>query len=316
MVHWQRESRWERALSVGETAMPTRRNGLALAALLVMALAGPAHAQPREDGAPAESMGAGDAVRASVWGPAALFHNPAGLMRVPVIVLQGGYSYLDGQEGHTATAAMVDSRTNEYAALGVAYSFISSAPDGRDRDGNQVRTALATGYRSGDFALYAGIGLRWLELTLGEEDPGGDESDDVDTWTLDTGLLFDFANRIRFAIVGQNLIDTETDQAPRLLGFGFSFVFETLDVGANLDLDISGRDGGSRVMRWGFGADWGLAEQIHLRTGLTRDELLDQERVSFGLGWSTNEIAIDLAYVTAFVEPTNMMFGVSLRWVP
>lgn len=316
MVHWQRESRWEQALSVRGAAKSARGMSLAAAMCLSMVFAGAARAQPREDGAPAETMGAGDAVRASVWGPAALFHNPAGLMRVPVIVVEGAYSYLDGQDGHSATAAIVDSRTNEYAALGVAYSFISTAPDGRDRDGNQVRTALATGYRSGDFALYAGIGLRWLELTLGEEDPDGGESDDVDTWTLDTGLLFDFANRIRFAIVGQNLIDTKTDQAPRLLGFGFSFVFETLDVGANLDLDVSGRDGGSRVMRWGFGADWGLADQIHLRTGLTRDELVDQERVSFGLGWSTNEIAIDLAYVTAFVEPTNMMFGVSLRWVP
>ncbi len=304
MVHSQRESsRWWAVVMSG-------------AALLATLLAtSPAHAQNREDGAPAESLGAGDAVRASAWGPAAIYFNPAGLMRVPVIVLQANYSYLDGIDGHNAGVAIVDARTNEYAALGVSYTLISTAPDGIDRDGHQVRTALATGYRSGDFALYAGIGLRWLTLTLGEEDKKGGESDDVETWTVDTGLLFDFANRIRFAVVGQNLIDTETTQAPRILGFGFSFVFETLDVGANLDLDISGR-GDTTVTTWGFGADWGLADAIHLRTGLTRDERLDQERMSFGLGWSNNEVAFDLAYTTALTDPTRMMFGISVKWVP
>lgn len=309
MVHWQRESRWGRKASGAVS--------LVRACLLIGLLCGSnAFAQSRDDGAPAESMGSGDAVRASAWGPSAVHYNPAGLMRVPIIVLQASYAYLDGMDGHNAEVAIVDAKTNEFAALGVAYTFISTAPDGRDRDGSQVRMALATGYRSGDFALFAGVGLRWLSLTLGAEDGENGETDDVDTWTVDTGLLFDFANRIRFAVVGQNLIDTDTDQAPRTLGFGFSFMFETLDVGANLDLDVSGRDGGSRVTTWGFGADWALADQIHLRTGLTRDERLDQERTSFGLGWSTDQVAIDLAYTTALSDPTRMMFGVSVRWVP
>lgn len=286
-----------------------------MALVVSSATAAPAWAQSREDGAPAESMGAGDAVRASAWGPAAIHYNPAGMMRVPVLVLQASYAYLDGIDGHNASTAIVDAKTNQYAALGVAYSFISTAPDGRDRDGNQVRMALATGYRSGDVALYAGFGLRWLELTLGKEDGDNGENDDVDTWTVDAGLLFDFGSRIRFAVVGQNLIDTETTQAPRTLGLGFSFVFETLDVGANLDLDISG-DADTRITTWGFGADWGLADQVHLRAGLTRDERIDQERVSFGLGWSNSEVAIDLAYATAFADPANMMFGVSVRWIP
>lgn len=287
-----------------------------LSALLAIATSAEARAQaPRDDGAPAESLGAGDAVRASAWGPAAIHFNPAGLMRVPVLMLEASYGYLDGIDGHNASASVVDSQTNQYAALGVAYSFISTAPDGRDRDGNQVRMALATGYKSGDFALYAGVGARWLALTLGEEDKDGGESDDVDTWTVDAGLLLDFGQRIRFAVVGQNLIDTETRQAPRTLGFGFSFVFQTLDVGANLDLDISGGDVDTQVATWGLGADWGL-DVFHLRAGLTRDERLDQERVSFGVGWSNNVVAIDLAYATAFTDPAGMMFGVSLRWVP
>lgn len=308
MVFSERESSWRR----GGVATIF---GAILLLLVVLAPSTASRAQTREDGAPAESMGAGDAVRASAWGPAAIYYNPAGLMRVPVLVVQGTYSYLDGIDGHNASVSMVDAQTNQYAALGVSYSLISTAPDGRDRDGHQVRSALATGYRSGDFALFAGIGLRWLTLTLGEDDEESEETDDVDTWTLDTGLLFDFGSRIRFAVVGQNLIDTKTDQAPRLLGFGFSFLFETLDVGANLDLDISGR-GDTRVSTWGFGADLGVAGAVQLRTGFTRDERLDQERVSFGLGWSNDAVAIDLAYATALSDPSRMVFGVSVRWVP
>jgi hypothetical protein len=299
------------AFSERESSRRRRRVGTIFGLMVsLLALPTSSRAQTREDGAPAESMGAGDAVRASAWGSAALHYNPAGLMRVPVLVVQGTYSYLEGIDGHNATLSMVDAQTNQHAALGVSYSLISTAPDGRDRDGHQVRSALATGYRSRDFALFAGIGLRWLTLTLGEDDEDSEETDDVDTW-----LLFDFGSRIRFAVVGQNLIDTRTDQAPRLLGFGFSFLFETLDVGANLDLDVSGR-GDTRVSTWGLGADLGVAGAVQLRTGFTRDERLDQERVSFGLGWSNDAVAIDLAYATALSNPSRMVFGVSVRWVP
>ncbi len=287
-----------------------------LVAVAVMSAGGMAAASPREDGAPAESLGVGDTHRASAWGPAAIFSNPAGILRVPVIMVEGGYSYSEGRDGHAGTLAMLDARTNEFAALGVAYTLISSAPGGRDRDGHQVRTALGTGYRTDTFALYAGLGTRWLSLVSGaEDDETNGERDDIDAWTLDAGLLIDFAQRIRFGVVGQNLIDTKTSDAPRTLGLGFSFVFESLDVSANMDLDLS-EDADSTVGTWGFGADMGLVDVVHLRAGFTRDEQLGTESLHAGLGWSNSQVAVDLGYGQTLSDPSAITLGVSVRWAP
>jgi hypothetical protein len=142
-----------------------------------------------------------------------------------------------------------------------------------------------------------------------------DETDDIDVWTADVGLILEIDRRIRFGVVGQNLVDTETSEAPRLLGFGLSFVFDKLDVSADLTLDLSDQSERT-VSTWGFGADLALMEAVHLRAGFVRDEAWDAERIAFGLGWSNNTVAIDLGYATAVAEPTAMTVALTLRWIP
>lgn len=291
---------------------------LALSALVVSVWsAGRAGAQTREDPAPAESLGVADTNRASAWGPAAIYANPAGLLRVPVLVVEATYSYLDGKDGHNAGVSVVDARTNPDVALGVGYSYFTSKPDGLDRDGSQVRLALSTGYRSDSVALYAGLGVRWLGLVIGKDDTdeGVEETNDIDTWTGDLGLILEVDHKIRFGVVGQNLVDTKTAEAPRGLGLGLSFVFGNLDVGATLDMDLSGRQD-SVVSTWGLGADLSVASPVHLRAGFLRDERLDAERMTFGLGWAADQVAIDLAYATSLTKPLATTFAVSVRWTP
>ncbi len=280
-------------------------------------LASTAHAQSREDGAPAESLGVGDTTRANAWGGGAIYLNPAALMRVNVLVVETAYSYLDGKDGHNFGLSVVDAKTNPDLALGTAYNYFTTAPGGVDRDGSQFRLALATGYRSDDVHLYAGIGVRWLDLAIGrdDDDDGVTENNDINSWTADAGLLLEFDRKIRFAVVGQNLIDTKTSEAPRILGLGMAFVFGTLDVSANLDMDISSES--SRVVStWGLGADLTVLEAAHLRAGFIRDEVYDAERMAFGLGWTSTDVAIDLGYATNIADPTEMTFAVSIRYVP
>lgn len=296
----------------------TGRAWFALPMLLAaMSLAAPAHAQSREDGAPAESLGVADAVRASAWGAAAIFANPAGLMRVNILAVEAAYSYLDGKDGHNFGLSMVDAKTNPDVALGVAYNYFTTAPEGINRDGNQMRLALATGYRADNMNLYAGVGVRWLDLAIGQDDDdeGSTESDDIATWTADLGLLLEFDRKIRFAVVGQNLIDTKATEAPRIIGLGLSFVFGMLDVSANVDLDLSD-DSDRSVATWGFGADLVILDAVHLRAGFARDEAYAAERMTFGLGWSSDSVAVDVGYATALADPAAMTLGVSLRWVP
>ena len=314
------ESTRESSLSRVPLASDTGRSWLAAALVAAVAapalvLSTPAHAQPREDGAPAETLGQGDGVRGSVWGPGSLYFNPAGLLRVPAVIFEAGYSYLDGNKGHGISAGAMDSKSNEYAAMGVGYSYITGTQGGRDRDGNQFRAGLGTGYRSKDFALYGGVGARYLDLTYGADDKKSGEHDDVDAWTIDIGLIADFANRIRFGVVGQNLVDGKRLDVSRGLGLGLSFVFDTLDVGADISLDLSGRFG-KTVKSYAFGADYGFGDAFHARLGFVGDLVGVQERLTVGLGWSMSQLAVDVAYATAFTDPTDMIVSVSLRYSP
>ncbi|MCC6625688.1 MAG: hypothetical protein IT385_30920 [Deltaproteobacteria bacterium] len=286
----------------------------ALGALLALGVTD-ARAQSREDGAPAEVLGVADAVRASVWGPAALHVNPAGLLRVPAVLFEARYAYLEGKDGHAFGVSGIDAKTSELVALGVAYDYITGTPGGRDRDGHQFRAALGTGYKSGDVHLYAGFGGRYLGLTLGADDDESDERDDVDRWTVDAGLIFDFARIIKIGVVGQNLIDTKTIEAARGLGLGLSFVFDTLEIGADMDIDLSDRFE-DNIKSYAFGVDYGFAETFRIRAGFLVDQVRDEERVTAGLGYSTSALAIDVGYSTALADPTDMVIAVSLRFLP
>jgi len=296
---------------------PAPRRLAPLGLALALALAGAeARAQSREDGTPAETLGVADAVHASVWGPAAIHYNPAGLLRVPAVLFEATYNYLDGKEGHALGLAGVDAKTSELVAIGVAYSFITGTPGGIDRDGHQVRLALGTGYKSDDVHLYAGFGGRYLGLVVGDddEDSTADGLKDVDHWTVDAGLILDFAHVIKLGVVGQNLIDMKTLEAPRTLGLGLSLLFDSLEIGADMDLDLSGQL--ESVKSYAFGLDYGFGESFRMRAGFLVDQVRDEERVTAGLGYSTSDLAIDLGYSTALSDPTDMVFALSLRFRP
>jgi hypothetical protein len=277
-----------------------------------------ARANPRDDGATAETLGQADAVRASVWGPAALVWNPAGLLRVPALLAQANYDYLDGEGGHRFSAGLLDARTSPFSALGVQYAFVDATRDGVRREGHQVRLGLGTGYRAGDFGLFAGVGARWLGLSL---TPAAGPATELDAWTVDLGLMFDFADRVRFGAAAQNLVALDHADARRALGLGLSFVFDGLEIGATLDLDLSGlarTPVGDRrtITAWALGADYGLGEAIRLRAGLAVDALTERERLTTGLGWSTPTVGLDLGWSTAVVDPADMVFAVTLRLLP
>ena len=299
---------------------PARPSSLlgALAALTLSLGASPTRANPRDDGATAETLGLADAVRASVWGPAALVWNPAGLLRVPALLAQANYTYLDGEGGHAFSGALLDARTSPVSGLGLQYTHVDATRAGVRRQGHQVRLGLGTGYRAGEFGLFAGVGARWLKLDL---TPSGSAATKLDAWTVDLGLMFDFADRVRFGVTGQNLVGLDYADARRTLALGLSFVFSGLEVGATLDLDLSGLartpEGNRRtITAWALGADYGVGEAVRLRAGLAADALTERERLTAGLGWSTQSVGLDIGWSTAVVDPADMVFAVTLRVLP
>lgn len=281
-------------------------------ALTLLALAPGASAQSREDGAPPASLGLSDAVRASTWGPAALYFNPAGLSRVHRVIVEARYGYLDGRDGNTVGAAIVDGHTNQIVAMGVSYDYISSAVDGVDRDGHSFRAGISTQYLSGDFAIFAGVGARYLDLTVGTSK---DAFPDTDAWTIDAGLMFDIAQRIRLGVVGQNLLETDSDEARRKLGLGLTLTFAALELSGDLEIDLADRVDGA-VLGYAFGAQYAVQGVFFLRAGVLIDRVRDQERISGGFGYGTSEYAIDIGYSSAVSDPEEMQFGIGFKYSP
>jgi len=289
--------------------------GTTALSLLLLLVPVTGRAQARDDGAPAETLGLGDNVRASVWGPAALFFNPAGMSRGRAFLVEGGYSFFEGRDAHAFTASAVDAMTNPYAAMGVAYSYLTGTPGGRDRDGHQFRGALSTGWTTPDVSVYAGVGVRYLSLTLGATDGDNGETDDVDAWTADLGLIFELAQRIRFGVVGTNLVDTHSGEAPRTLGLGLGLLFDTFELTADLDVDLTDADAGA-VTRYGFGGQYTIANAFQIRLGATFDPDQDAPRISAGFGYVTAAYAVDLGYAAATSGDSDMLFALSFRYTP
>jgi hypothetical protein len=300
---------------------PTPMTAVLLAVVLSLVAPGRARANPSDDGATAETLGMADAVRASTWGPAALVWNPAGLLRVPALLAQANYRFLDGEDGQAFSAGLVDGRTSPFSSLGVQYTWVDATRDGVRREGHQVRVGLGTGYRSGEFGLFGGVGARYLSRDL----TTAGATAHLEGWTVDLGFILDFADRIRFGVtgqnLGQNLLTLEAPDTHATLGLGLSLVFGSLDVGATLDLDLAevsrATDGTPRTVKaFAFGADYGLGDAVRLRGGLSADALTERRRLTAGLGWSTPSLGLDVGWSTALVDPADMIFSLSLRLLP
>ena len=271
--------------------------------LILLAVSPAMAAVDREDGAPASALGVADSVRATAAGSNALFFNPAGMSAMRQYAVEAGYSFLDGTSGHALGVSAVDSATNSFLGMGLAYTFITGAPGGRDRDGHQFRGALSTGYRGNGFSIFAGVGARYLTLDAGKEDSASNgETDDVEFFSLDAGLLLQISSFLRVGVVGHNLIDTKaTHEAPRSLGVGLAFVLGQFQLSADVEIDLQSI-ADETTTSFCFGAQYMLKLGFVIRAGFKIDNVRDQKRFAVGLSYVTQRIAGDLAYSRTVAE--------------
>ena len=154
--------------------------------------------------------------------------------------------------------------------------------------------------------------MRYLDLTVGTSK---DAFPDTDAWTIDAGLMFDVAQRIRLGVVGQNLLETDSDEARRKLGLGLTLTFDALELSGDLEIDLADRIDGA-VLDYAFGAQYAIQGAFFLRAGVLVDRVLEQERISGGFGYGTKEWALDIGYSSAVEKPEQMQFGVGFKYSP
>ncbi|MCB9728065.1 MAG: hypothetical protein H6744_11620 [Deltaproteobacteria bacterium] len=291
----------------------TRAPLLLGSAILMMAtaLARPGHA--REDGAPAAALGLGDAVRSSATGAAGLYFNPAGMGMNHQYSFEAGYSYTGDQPGHAIGASAVDSKTNPALAMGMAYTFITSEEGGGSRHGHRIRGGLAAGHAWDSVAFSVGLGIHYLNLKREFAAAADPLNKDPSFLTIDSGLILEIARVIRLGVVGQNLIDTKTvTEAPRKVGFGLTAILGKVEISFDTDLDLQTED--KLTPSYSFGTQALLGGSVVTRTGFILDNILDEKRVTVGLGYVSSVVAGDFALAKAVDHGGGWTISLGLRY--
>jgi len=267
-------------------------------------------ASAREDGASVRALGMGDAVQASGIGTSGLFFNPAGMALMMQYVIETGYSYTNSITGHVFNVSVVDSSTNPSMAAGFAYSYVNSEiPGGSspiERNGHLFRGALATGFRDKTFSLYVGGGLKYLSLDRGE-------AKGVSAATFDAGAVVGVNDQFFIGVAGQNLVDINKEEAPRLLSAGASFRYETLtgSFGAIIDFD-SDVETAAQYM---FGLEFIAMDTIAVRAGFQMDRVgQDENRVTAGIGYISRYVGFDVGYMQDIKTAENYLIASAIKF--
>jgi len=249
------------------------------------------------------------AARSAAVGPTALEYNPAAMHQVIQYAVDTGYYYNALSSAHGFTAAIVDSKTNQALAAGFSYTFmmdqsLNSNQTLSDRTGHVVRGALASGYRTEGLSVHLGGSITYFDSDLS----GADRATSV---TMDAGLLLVANNMFRLAVVGHNLIETDSSDLPRRLGIGSSFFMNSFLLAFDAVLDFETLD--STTVQYKAGAEYSIAEQFPIRIGYQYDDLVQEQYISGGIGLVTPTVGFEFGFKQNLSNKKDNLFSFNLR---
>src|SRR5687767_5206682 len=176
-------------------ALPKLVAGLA-GALLALALpAGRAAAQGALPMEATRTLGMGSASRGHATGTAALSLNPSGISLARSYVVEGGYQFLRGQDGHVTGVAIADSTSAFNMGGGLYYTYGTASPEGAASFGRHEAGA-ALSFPFADKVMIGGA-LRYLRLH--REALGTVPGDKQNGFTFDAGMTI---RPVKFISVG------------------------------------------------------------------------------------------------------------------
>jgi hypothetical protein len=238
----------------------------------------------------ARGLGMGTGTRASAAGTSAIAYNPANLALAPVYHLESFATYIPNDRAWMYGGAVADSVTNRMAA-GFSMHGVYGNED-RNYRGFDSRLALSVPFSD---AISIGVAGRYVRLRSRTENENGDRvGPGVKAFTLDAGLRVTPVAGLHIALVGSNLIPTDSSLAPMLLGGGVSYSYETLfSIGADVLVDMTSFDGPELLI--GGGAEVLLGGQVPLRLGFRRDQGRELNQITAAIGYVDQKVGLDVA---------------------
>ncbi len=268
-----------------------------------------------EDFEGTRAQGMGGATRAWALGDSAPMLNPSGMSLAKVYNAEASYGYTSRLSGQFLHASVIDSTSASTLAGGLYYTYrTEKSAAGVPGHGHEVGAALSLPIGE---HLAAGATLKWFRLAGPDQGPEA-VSGGV---TFDGGITVRVMPQISFAVVGVNINDLHTGQAPRMLTYGAAFLpFPTLVLAAD-GVTAFSRDDVTGARGTGFrgGGELTIAGRVAARAGGGFDPLLGVGYVAAGLSALSELGALDLGVrgdVWSFDKSygdRNLFLGVSLR---
>ena len=162
------------------------------------------------------SIGMGGALRGAATGATALSLNPSGISLVRSYVVEGGYQYLRGPDGHVASLAVADSTSSFNVGGGIYYNYATASPEAAAKRGRHEAGA-ALCFPFGDRVIVGGT-IRYLRMHT--DALGAVPEDDTNGITFDAGVTIRPVPFISLGLAGRGLRDLDNPQAPLTLGGG------------------------------------------------------------------------------------------------
>jgi hypothetical protein len=286
----------------------------ALVILLVVATGGRAHAYEELQGT--RALGMGGATRAWALGDSGPLLNPSGMSLAKVYSVEAAYEYASRLSGHFFHASVVDSTSAADIGGGLYYTYHNGSPGisaaGRGH-GHEVGGALSLPLGN---SLAVGATAKWFELSGSDQGPrpsGGG-------LTFDTGVTVRPTRNISLAVVGSNLRDLGTGQAPRGLSYGVAFLPMPELVLALDGVTTFTREDTTGLKGTGVqgGMEWTIAPSVAVRAGGGTDPMLGVGYLSGGVSAVSDMAALDFGvrgdlFPRAAGSARNLFLGVSVR---
>ena len=247
-----------------------------------------------------------------------IYLNPGAIAARKRYSIEGGAVW-DRRGGDTADrylgGSIVDSESSAVTA-GVSYQRVQE--HGLYTGGNLVHLALAGALAQG---FYFGVSGKYVDLSgdtlaVGGPPPASLKVANVSAITADAGVLWQIAELVSLGIAGYNLVPVgNPGVAPLGMGAGVAVGSDrSFQVLADWRTDFDHRNAEKGSNRFSVGAEALLGSLVAVRAGFLKDEILDTNWWSAGLGLVTQVAAVDVGYRQSFGDPSARMVGATLKF--
>ena len=289
------------------TALPgaARSFGSLIGFALATLVAGTTWAQGELPWLSTRSIGMGGALRGAATGTAALSLNPSGISLARSYVIEGGYQFLRGSDGHVASLAIADSTSGFNIGGGIYYNYVTASPSGAGERGRHEAGA-ALSFPFGDKVSLGGT-VRYLRIRREMETVLKPKTNG---FTFDAGLTVRPVSFVSIGLAGRGLRDMEDPQAPLTLGGGLALTPRPELVVAVDAYNVQVAPASYLVISGG--AEYTIASMLSVRLGGGRMD--DEAFGSAGLSVVSEVGAVDLGGQMAFSGAGSSLYlGVSGR---